>query len=260
MSGCGGEPLEELGVLRIRERVAALDEIEAQLVEPPRDEHLVLQREVDPLALGAVAERRVVKLDLGHACLGNRFMVIYSGSLGKTLAWRARFRLSRASTKSGCDFERFFELDDRLGQSAGGEQHDAEVVANLVGVGLAAHDLLELGNRFVELAGRRPAPGRSDSDLPRNRVWRGLLRGNGRWRLRGLPAAASATARFIWATWLYGWSVDILLPQGDWIVKGFDPARGRHGIERGDERSPTHRPLTSGQRAFGRPAMRASSQ
>ena len=48
----GGHPLEELGVLLVRERVAAFDEIEAQLVEPPGDEQLVLQREVDAFALG----------------------------------------------------------------------------------------------------------------------------------------------------------------------------------------------------------------
>ena len=62
----GGDPLKELGVLRVRERVAAFDEIEAELVEPPGDEQLVLQREVDAFALGAVAERGVVDLDLSH--------------------------------------------------------------------------------------------------------------------------------------------------------------------------------------------------
>ena len=39
----GGDALKELGVLRIRERVAALDEVEAELIEPPGDEQLVLQ-------------------------------------------------------------------------------------------------------------------------------------------------------------------------------------------------------------------------
>ena len=153
----GGDPLKELGVLRIRERIAALDEIEAELVEPAGDEQLVLQREVDAFALGAVAERRVVELDLGHACLGKRFMVIYSASLGKTLAWRARFRFSRASAKSGCNSQRFFELDDRLRVAAGGEQHDAQVVADAVGVGLEPDDFLEFGDGLVGLADRAKA-------------------------------------------------------------------------------------------------------
>ena len=102
LKGLGGDPLEKLGVLGVREGIAALDEIEAQLVEPAGDEQLVLQREIDAFALGPVAERGVVELDPGHAGLGKQFMVIYSTVLGKTLAWRARFRFSRASVKLGC--------------------------------------------------------------------------------------------------------------------------------------------------------------
>ena len=55
--------LKELGVLFVREGIAAFDEIEAELVEPLGDEQLVLQREVDAFALAAVAERGVVDLD-----------------------------------------------------------------------------------------------------------------------------------------------------------------------------------------------------
>ena len=58
--------LEVLGVLGVGERIAALDVVDAQLVEPARDEQLVLEREVDALALAAVAQRRVVDLDACH--------------------------------------------------------------------------------------------------------------------------------------------------------------------------------------------------
>ena len=47
----GDHPLKELGVLRVRERIATFDVIEAQLVEPAGDEQLVLQREADAFAL-----------------------------------------------------------------------------------------------------------------------------------------------------------------------------------------------------------------
>ncbi len=59
--------LEELGVLFVRQGIAPFDEIEAQLVEPLSDQQLILQREVDPFALAAVAERRVVDLDAAHS-------------------------------------------------------------------------------------------------------------------------------------------------------------------------------------------------
>ncbi len=39
----GRDPLKELRILGVRKRVAALDEIEAELVEPAGDEQLVLQ-------------------------------------------------------------------------------------------------------------------------------------------------------------------------------------------------------------------------
>src|SRR5262249_30790866 len=59
--------LKVLEVLRVRERVAALDEIDAEFVELARDQQLVFEREVPPLALAAVAERRVVNENAGHA-------------------------------------------------------------------------------------------------------------------------------------------------------------------------------------------------
>ena len=58
--------LEILEVLGIGQRIAALDEIDAQLVEPLGDVQLVLQGEVDALALAAVAQGGVVDVDACH--------------------------------------------------------------------------------------------------------------------------------------------------------------------------------------------------
>ena len=63
-----GDALEILGVFRIRQGIAPFDEVEPELVELGGDRKLVLEREVDPFALAAVAERRVVDLDAGHGC------------------------------------------------------------------------------------------------------------------------------------------------------------------------------------------------
>ena len=56
------DELEILGVLLVRSGEAPFDEIEAEVVEHLRDEELVLHGEVDPFALGAVAEGGVVEL------------------------------------------------------------------------------------------------------------------------------------------------------------------------------------------------------
>ncbi len=58
-----GHALEILGIFLVGKRIAAFDEIEPQLVELGRDQQLVLQRKVNPLALTAVAKRRVVDLN-----------------------------------------------------------------------------------------------------------------------------------------------------------------------------------------------------
>ncbi len=58
--------LEILEVLGVGERIAALDEVDAHVVEPAGDEQLVLQREVDALPLAAIAKRRVINTDAGH--------------------------------------------------------------------------------------------------------------------------------------------------------------------------------------------------
>jgi hypothetical protein len=51
---------EERLVLGVAQRVAALDVVHAQLVQPFGHQQLVFQAQRDPFALGAVAERRVV--------------------------------------------------------------------------------------------------------------------------------------------------------------------------------------------------------
>ncbi len=61
--------VEVLGVLRVRQRIAALDVVEAKRIQTQRDLQLVLEREIDPLALAAVSQRRVVDLDAWHQAL-----------------------------------------------------------------------------------------------------------------------------------------------------------------------------------------------
>ena len=56
--------LEELQVLRIGTRPAALDIMNPELIEPLRDPQLVGEREIDALALGTIPERGVVDFDL----------------------------------------------------------------------------------------------------------------------------------------------------------------------------------------------------
>jgi hypothetical protein len=58
---------EERGVLRVAQREPALDVVHAQLVQLLRDQQLVLERQVEPLALGPVPQGRVVDLDAAHA-------------------------------------------------------------------------------------------------------------------------------------------------------------------------------------------------
>ena len=55
---------EELDLLGVGGREAALDEVDAQLVELEGDAHLLLDRERHALLLHAVAQRRVVELHL----------------------------------------------------------------------------------------------------------------------------------------------------------------------------------------------------
>ena len=64
--GLLGDPLEVVGVLRVRRRIAPLDVVEAEAIQPPRQQELVLEGETDSLALGAVAQGRVVDLNSTH--------------------------------------------------------------------------------------------------------------------------------------------------------------------------------------------------
>ena len=54
---------EELGVERVGAGIAALDVVDAELVEQTRDEALVLEREIDAGRLRAVAQGRVEEIE-----------------------------------------------------------------------------------------------------------------------------------------------------------------------------------------------------
>ena len=54
---------EQFGVGRIRARIAALDVVDAELVEQLRDRELVVQREIDAVHLRAVAQRGVEQIE-----------------------------------------------------------------------------------------------------------------------------------------------------------------------------------------------------
>src|SRR5438105_14906189 len=60
---------EVLEVLGIGQRIAALDIVHAQLIEPARQEQLVLERKVDAFALAAVAQGRVINANACHGHL-----------------------------------------------------------------------------------------------------------------------------------------------------------------------------------------------
>ena len=61
---------EELGVLGVRARPAALDEPDAEVVDVPGDVELVQDGEVEPLLLGAVTQGRVVDVEVVAGVLG----------------------------------------------------------------------------------------------------------------------------------------------------------------------------------------------
>ncbi len=54
---------EQLGVGRVRAGIAALDVVDAEVVEHRGDRELVVQREVDAVRLRAVAQRGVEEID-----------------------------------------------------------------------------------------------------------------------------------------------------------------------------------------------------
>ena len=59
-----GNSLEEFGIFGVAERIAALNEVETQLVQSSSDQDFVFQRKVDAFPLGTVAQRGVVDLDV----------------------------------------------------------------------------------------------------------------------------------------------------------------------------------------------------
>ena len=59
---------EELDVLGVGARVAALDVVDAEAVQQARNLELVLDREREPFALGAVAQGGVEQLDVHGGC------------------------------------------------------------------------------------------------------------------------------------------------------------------------------------------------
>ena len=65
--------LEVLKVLGIGERIAAFDVIDAEVVQPARDQQLILEGEVNAFALAAVAKRCVVDGDAGHGLLSGEW-------------------------------------------------------------------------------------------------------------------------------------------------------------------------------------------
>ena len=71
---------EELGVLGVRARPAALDESHAQAVDVPRDRQLVGDGEVEPLLLRAVAQGGVVDVEqvAGHRVRYSLVLVVWS--------------------------------------------------------------------------------------------------------------------------------------------------------------------------------------
>src|SRR5262249_39186470 len=74
-------------VLGVARGVAALNEIDADFIQPLRDLQLVLQRKTDAFALSAVAERRVVDLDAAHKSTKDEVQRTNSESQGQIRPW-----------------------------------------------------------------------------------------------------------------------------------------------------------------------------
>ena len=88
---------EELGVLRVGARPAALDEADPEPVELPGDRQLVGDGEVEPLLLRTVAQGGVV--DVERVPAGHRRALVGSSELGsgnkKTSRWTRGWRGGR---------------------------------------------------------------------------------------------------------------------------------------------------------------------
>ena len=108
------------GVLGVGERIAPLDIVEARLVEPGRDQQLVLEREIHPLALAAVAQRRVVNEDSCHGfqdriSAKQRLLDFVSRRLRRRfdVVPRLRHRIPRRSRPMPVDNRAFTRNDSR---------------------------------------------------------------------------------------------------------------------------------------------------
>ena len=92
-TGKPGIAVEEVRVGRIGSGVAALDVVDADLVERARDQPLVLEREIDASRLRAVAQRRVEQVEplAGHdlALFNNRSMAARNRSIVSRPRWTA---------------------------------------------------------------------------------------------------------------------------------------------------------------------------
>ncbi len=109
---------EELGVARVRARPAALDVRHAQLVELVQDPQAVLDRVREAGALGAVAERRVVELDLERGV--TRSPPPRRGRRPRPSCTPSRRRASRSSssTPGGCRRRRDVRLRSSPSESS----------------------------------------------------------------------------------------------------------------------------------------------
>src|SRR5262249_32864187 len=103
-----GNPLEKLGVFGIRQRITSIDEAKSTFMEPAGDQNLVLQRKVYPLALSAIAERRVVDLNARHETSTLPVGIIVG------LKRCAKFSSVFSVADSLCEFETLLERGDCL--------------------------------------------------------------------------------------------------------------------------------------------------
>src|SRR5690606_17282806 len=89
------------GVLFVRGRETAFDEIEPQAVEPLGNQQLVLEREVNAFALAAVPQSGVIHLNATHGLLSR-------GSSWKDCCLRSKRKKPRGLSGLGALFESVF--------------------------------------------------------------------------------------------------------------------------------------------------------
>ena len=136
-SGELADRLEVLEVLGVRERVAALDEVDAQLVEPAGDEQLVLEREVDALALAAVAEGGVVDRRRGswrHPRCERKSPEAIAPGPGRFGRWTRQPRATRVKPTTTRRTPCAAVIDDRQGRGGVGHGVHARRVPGVTGI------------------------------------------------------------------------------------------------------------------------------